>query len=231
MNILGLQKTTLLDYPQHVASTIFTGGCNYRCPYCHNGDLVLHPETMEAYSVDEVMEHFQKRSRMLTGICITGGEPTLQPDLYDFIVKLRQFSLPIKLDTNGSRPEVLKKLVTDGLIDYVAMDIKHCPDKYASIANMPGFSFDDVNASVSFLMSNVISYEFRTTLAKELHTTDDMKAIGQWLKGCQAYYLQPYKESEEVIHPVYHPHSKEELEAFVTILKADIPQVMIRGLD
>lgn len=231
MNILGLQKLTLLDYPQHVASTIFTGGCNFRCPYCHNGDLVLHGDTMEAFSEEEVFEHLHKRGHMLTGICITGGEPTIQPDLYDFIVKLRQFHLPIKLDTNGSASGFLNQLVHDGLIDYVAMDIKHCPDKYDTIVNRPDFNIEDIYASVEFLKKGLIDYEFRTTIAKELHSKEDIIAIGQWLSGAKQYYLQPYKESEEVINPIYSSYSKEELESFVTILQKDIPIVAIRGMD
>ena len=229
MLISGLQKTTLVDFPGHVASTIFTGGCNYRCPYCQNGDLVLHPEEVEPYSEDEVLSHLMRRKSVLTGVCITGGEPTLQPDLKDFIRKIKDLGFAVKLDTNGSHPVLLKELVEEGLLDYVAMDIKHSRAKYASVACASSFSLDDVAASVDFLKEGHVDYEFRTTLAKELHKESDMTAIGLWLMGAKNYYLQPYRESDQVISPGFHPHSKEELDTFVKILSAFIPNVAIRG--
>lgn len=229
MQISGLQKTTLVDYPGHVATTIFTGGCNYRCPYCQNSDLVLHPQNIKPYTEDQIFEHLNKRKNVLTGVCISGGEPTLQPDLKSFIKKVKDMGLCVKLDTNGSNPSLLKELVSEGLLDYVAMDIKHSRAKYASIACCPDFSLDAVAESVDFLKNGYVDYEFRTTLVKELHRESDITAIGVWLMGAKAYYLQPYRDSDSVISPGFHAHSGDELDTFVKILSAFLPMVKVRG--
>ena len=176
-----------------------------------------------------IFDHLKKRKSVLTGVCISGGEPTLQPDLADFIQKVKALGLAVKLDTNGSNPDVLKSLVAEGLLDYVAMDIKHSRAKYASVACCPSFSLDAVTESVDFLKEGHVDYEFRTTLVKELHKESDITAIGLWLMGAKAYYLQPYRDSETVISPGYHAHSREELDTFVKILSAFLPKVEIRG--
>ena len=149
MKICGLQKTTLLDFPGHVAATIFTGGCNFRCPFCHNSDL-LGNDAPAAFSEDEILNFLKKRRGILEGVAITGGEPTLQPDLRDFIIKIRELGYQIKLDTNGYRPDVLKSLCQDGLIDYVAMDIKTCKERYPVVAGIPSLQMDKIEESVSF---------------------------------------------------------------------------------
>ena len=228
MLISGLQKTTLVDYPGRVACTIFTGGCNFRCPYCQNSDLVLYPEETEPYSEEEIFDHLARRQGVLSGVCISGGEPTLQPDLKNFIRKIKDLGLAVKLDTNGSNPAVLKELITEGLLDYVAMDIKHSRAKYASVACSPSFNLDDIAESVDFLKEGHVDYEFRTTLVKEMHREADMTAIGMWLMGAKAYYLQPYRDSDTVICPGYHAHSREELDTFVKILSAFLPKVELR---
>lgn len=229
MLISGLQKTTLVDYPGRVACTIFTGGCNFRCPYCQNSDLVLYPEETEPYSEEEIFDHLARRQGVLSGVCISGGEPTLQPDMKNFIRKIKDLGLAVKLDTNGSNPAVLKELITEGLLDYVAMDIKHSRAKYASVACSPSFNLDDIAESVDFLKEGHVDYEFRTTLVKEMHREADMTAIGMWLMGAKAYYLQPYRDSDTVICPGYHAHSREELDTFVKILSAFLPKVELRG--
>lgn len=231
MLILGLQKTTLLDYPGHIASTIFTGGCNFRCPYCHNGDLVLNPAACESISEETIFEHLNKRRGTLEGVCITGGEPTLQPDLIDFISKIKSMGLLVKLDTNGTNPKVIEELLQRNLIDYIAMDIKHCPNKYNEVACMPSFSLDSIRQSVSIIMNSHIDYEFRSTVTSELHSDEDIMEIGAWLKGARAYYLQAYRESDNVINPIFSAPSKDKLLTWKNILEPLIHHVDIRGVD
>lgn len=231
MLILGLQKTTLLDYPGKVASTIFTGGCNFKCPYCHNRDLVIPPPDVLSYSEDEIFEHLLKKKKVLDGVCITGGEPTLHKDLPEFIHKIKDMGLLVKLDSNGTNPDMLEKLIAEGLVDYVAMDIKHCKEKYNSIACMNNFDIKAIESSVELLKEGKIDYEFRTTIMKECHELSDMASIGKWLSGAKAYYLQSYKESEQVINPIFSPHSTQVLETFVEALKQYVPNTNLRGID
>ena len=231
MHILGFQKTTLLDYPGHVAATAFTGGCNFRCPFCHNGDLVLHPRELPSFQEDEIFAHLKKRQGILDGVCITGGEPTLQPDLMDFIKEVRSLGYDIKLDTNGYQPDVVKELCAQGLIDYVAMDIKHAPAKYNTICNVPDFQLSHIMDTVEFLKSDAVPYEFRTTLIQELHTAADMISIGEWLSGAKAYFLQAYKDSDAVIQRGFHAHDRDTLQQFVELLEPYLPTVQLRGVD
>lgn len=198
LNIQGFQKTTLLDYPKHVASTIFFGGCNFRCPFCHNGDLVLSCNS-NIFSQKEILAYLEKRKRILDGVCITGGEPTLQQGLASFLEKIKELGLSIKLDTNGYRPQILKELCNFGLIDYIAMDIKGTPEKYANICGLQHMDFSKIEESVDFLKNGNIDYEFRTTVTKEFHTKEDFETIGSWLSGVKAYYLQGYQDSPQVI--------------------------------
>lgn len=232
MRIVGLMKTTLLDYPGKVASTIFTGGCNFRCPYCHNGDLVLDFQSMEPYSEEEIFEHLHKRKNTLGGVCITGGEPTLQADLPGFISKVKDLDLLVKLDTNGTNPSMLKSLLDEGLLDYVAMDIKHCKEKYNEVACMKNYSIKPIEESVDILMNCDIDYEFRTTVTRELHGIDDFVGIGEWLSNAKAYYLQPYKESEQVISKIFSTYTSEEFHKIIGILNNyNIENVEVRALD
>lgn len=199
MQIHGFQKTTLLDFPGHIASTVFTGGCNFCCPYCHNGNLVLRPGEMPVISQDEILAHLEKRRTILDGVCITGGEPTLQPDLEEFIRKIKALELKVKLDTNGYRPEILMDLCKQGLIDYVAMDIKGTPEQYEEITGVKPWDFNKIQASIYFLMSGEVPYEFRTTVVREFHSLEDLLEISGWISGARAYYLQNYQDSEQVI--------------------------------
>ena len=231
MVILGLQKTTLLDYPGKVASTIFTGGCNFRCPYCHNSELVMIPDDALAYSTRDIFEHLNQKKKILDGVCITGGEPTLHKDLPDFIRKIKDMGLLVKLDSNGTNPDMLHGLIDNKLVDYIAMDIKHSKAKYNDIACMKVFDITPVEESVALLMQDKVDYEFRTTIMRECHTASDMEEIGQWLAGAKAYYLQSYKESEQVMKPVFTPHSIDTLKGFVEILRPYIPNTNLRGVE
>ncbi|MBU5482484.1 anaerobic ribonucleoside-triphosphate reductase activating protein [Blautia sp. MSJ-19] len=229
--IHGLNKTTLLDYPGRVAATIFLGSCNFRCPFCQNSGLVLHPADEPTISEEEVLSFLKKRQGILEGVCISGGEPTLASDLEDFIRKIRALGYPVKLDTNGTRPDILKHLTESGLIQMAAVDIKACPDNYPSLTGMLHPDLDAVRETVDFLLHANLDYEFRTTVVKELHNENDFIEIGQWLKGAQAYYLQAYKDSEEVLQPGFSSYSLEDLEHFRDILHQTIPVVGIRGID
>ncbi|MBP5624677.1 MAG: anaerobic ribonucleoside-triphosphate reductase activating protein [Lachnospiraceae bacterium] len=230
MQIHGFNKTTLLDFPGHLASTVFTGGCNMRCPYCQNADLVLNPMSQPLISEEVVFDHIKKRKGIIEGVCITGGEPTLQKDLEDFIKRLKDLGVLVKLDTNGYRPEITRKLMENGLIDYVAMDIKSSLDEYHIVS---GVNLDTslIKESVELLKNGPIDYEFRTTVVKELHSKETFEKIGELLSGAKQYFLQGYIDSERVIERRFSSYTKEELEGFVTILKKTIKNVSIRGVD
>jgi len=232
MQIHGLQKLTLLDYPGHMSATVFTGGCNLRCPYCHNSELVLHPEAMPMIPEDEVFRFLRQRAKLLEAVCITGGEPTLQKDLGEFIAKVRSLGYRIKLDTNGCFPSILETLLASGNIDYVAVDIKHCKERYGEAVGIPGFRTDGLESSVRMLMSGSIPYEFRTTVMSELHDTDSMNRIGDWIAGARHYYLQPYRDSEQVMcRGQFHAPDRDTLIAWKELLTPRIPSVAIRGMD
>ena len=220
--IHGFNKLTLLDYPGRLAATIFLGSCNFRCPFCHNAGLVLAPESEPLIETEEVLKVLRKRKGILDGVCVTGGEPTLDPGLTGLLVQIKELGYPVKLDTNGTRPALVRELVDAGLVDYVAMDIKNSQEKYAETAG--------IRHLVEYLKSGVVDYEFRTTVVKELHKREDIEAIGQWLSGSRRYFLQNYKESEQVIRPVFTSYSREQLENFQQILRKTIPQVEIRGI-
>lgn len=230
VKIHGFNKLTLLDYPGKLACTIFLGSCNFRCPFCHNAGLVLAPEREPVIPIEEVMGTLKKRKGILDGVCITGGEPTMNARLPEFVQKIREMGYAVKLDTNGSHPEMLKSLVEQGLLDYVAMDIKNSPEKYSMTAGVSRVDLESVCESVDFLKSGAVDYEFRTTVVKELHKKEDMQTIGNWLSGSRRYFLQAYEESDQVIRPVFSSYSKEQLENFRQMLLEKIPQVEIRGI-
>ena len=231
MSIHGLNKLTLLDFPGKVAATLFLGSCNFRCPFCQNGDLVLCPASQPVIELEEVRRFVKKRQGILEGVCITGGEPTLYAGLEDLICTIRELGYAVKLDTNGYRPEVLKDLVSKNLLDMVAMDIKSDKDGYAMAAGREHLDISIIEESVSFLLEGHVPYEFRTTVAKELHTEETFANIGEWIAGCQAYYLQNYKESDGVILKGFHGFAIEELKGFKQILEKRIGHVGIRGID
>ena len=231
MKIYGLNKTTLLDYPGKVAATIFLGGCNFRCPFCQNSSLVLNPSAQPEIPVKEVLSFLKKRKGILDGVCITGGEPTLSPDLPELLREIRTLGYPIKLDTNGTHPDLLKTLTEQNLIQMTAVDIKACPDNYLALCGLVHPELDAVKETVEFLKNGTLDYEFRTTVIRELHSEKDFIEIGQWLTGAKAYYLQAYRDSEEVLQPGFSSYTRKELEHFREILKRPIPLVELRGID
>lgn len=231
MKIYGLNKTTLLDYPGKVAATIFLGGCNFRCPFCQNSSLVLNPSAQPEIPVKEVLSFLKKRKGILDGVCITGGEPTLSPDLPELLQEIRTLGYPIKLDTNGTHPALLKTLTEQNLIQMTAVDIKACPDNYPALCGLVHPELDAVKETVEFLKNGTLDYEFRTTVIRELHSEKDFIEISQWLTGAKAYYLQAYRDSEEVLQPGFSSYTRKELEHFREILKRTIPLVELRGID
>ena len=230
MNICGLQKTTLLDFPGHVAATIFTGGCNFRCPFCHNSDLLEFNRT-PLFSEEEILKFLAKRRGILEGVAITGGEPTLQPDLREFILRIRELGYKIKLDTNGSRPDILRALCEEGLIDYVAMDIKTCKERYSEVTGIPFLRIEGIIDSVEFLKQGTVPYEFRTTVVKELHSAEDFTRIGSWIQGASRYYLQNFTDSDHVLVPGFSSYSKQELVSFLEIVKPYVGFAELRGVE
>ncbi|MBQ7863085.1 MAG: anaerobic ribonucleoside-triphosphate reductase activating protein [Lachnospiraceae bacterium] len=245
MQLHGLSKLTLLDYPGHLACTAFTGACNFRCPYCHNAPLVLAPNSCPVITEEEFFDFLALRAGKLDGVCITGGEPTLQADLRQFIEKIKDRSLLVKLDTNGYQPEVLKSLLDAQLLDMVAMDIKNCRDYYAATSGIHEISFDLslIEKSISYLLQSGISHEFRTTVTKELHGPEQMQGIGMWLSGLASkifntgtlpspYYLQNFKDSGNLVGGAdtgFHPIEDEVLESYISILQPYIPNAKLRG--
>ncbi|MCR5322605.1 MAG: anaerobic ribonucleoside-triphosphate reductase activating protein [Lachnospiraceae bacterium] len=232
MKIHGYSQLTLLDYPGHLACTIFCGHCNFRCPFCHNASLVLHANEQPVISEEKIFEHLKKRQGILEGVAITGGEPTLHADLPDFIRRIRtETGLSVKLDTNGTNPKMLKELIEEGLIDYAAMDIKTSPARYALAAGLKALDMGDIFNSVEILMNSGIDYEFRTTIVDEIHHRDDLIEIGEWIAGAKAYYLQCYKDSGDLISPDgLHAPSLEKLELFRDIVIPFVPNTGIRGI-
>lgn len=231
MKIHGFQKTTLLDYPEHVAATIFLGGCNFRCPFCHNGQLVLDPASQPVIPEDEVLAYLEKRHGILEGVCITGGEPTLQEELADFIQRIKGLGYMVKLDTNGYRPEVLKALLQKGLLDYVAMDIKASPEHYSVAAGLETLDMTRIRESIRLLEQSGIPHEFRTTVVKGIHRTEEFDEIGRLLQGCTAYYLQGFRRSESMIGEGYEAFSVEEMKEMAALAEKYLNRVELRGVE
>ena len=227
--IKGLQTLTLLDYPGKVACTVFTGGCNFRCPFCHNGGIVLNPGAEPSIPAEKVFDLLKKRKGVLEGVCITGGEPTLWKGLWDFAREIKAMGYSVKLDTNGTNPELMHKLILAGVVDYVAMDIKNCPDKYAETIGVKGFNIQPVKDSVRLLLQGTAGYEFRTTVVKGMHTPQDIVEIGKWIQGAEKYFIQPYRDSDLVIDRSCERHSDEELQALLAAAREYVPAAELRG--
>ncbi|MCQ2427277.1 MAG: anaerobic ribonucleoside-triphosphate reductase activating protein [Clostridia bacterium] len=229
MNIQGLNKVTLLDYPGHVACTVFTGGCDYRCPFCHNSQLVLQP-AFSPIDEEEVFKLLSKRKGILDGVAITGGEPLLQKDVAQFCERVKAMGFAVKLDTNGNHPDVLKELLDRGLVDYVAMDIKNSPEKYAATVGIPGFTAENVLRSLELLRASGTDFELRTTAVKEFHDADSFRGIGEMIKGTKSYFIQNFVDSGAVIKDGLHGFEAEELEGFAEIVRPYVGSVAVRGV-
>ena len=229
MKLYGLQKLTLLDYPGHTACTVFTGGCNFRCPFCHNAGLVTRIDPTATMEEEAFFAFLEKRRGILDGVCITGGEPLMQPDIRPFIEKIKNLGFGVKLDTNGSFPDKLEELIDSGLIDYVAMDVKNTIDKYSETAGV-AVDTDAIEKSLDLLLEGRVDYEFRTTVVKELHTEEDIKKIASRIRGAKRFFLQNFVNSENLIGTGLSAHTPESMERMRLLATSYIQNVALRGI-
>lgn len=230
MKIHGLQKMTLLDFPGKVACTVFLGGCDMRCPFCHNAELIdgTAPAVMEE---EELLAFLKKRTGLLEGVAITGGEPLLREDTITLMEKIRDLGYPVKLDTNGTHPDRLRKILDRGLAAYVAMDIKNSPDRYAVTAGLEKLDMAPVKESVRLLLEGRTDYEFRTTVVAELHDADSFRGIGEWIRGARRYYLQKFTDRDTVPFGGFHAPEDEKMREYAAIAREYVPSAVIRGMD
>ena len=231
MFVAGLQKLTLLDYPGRVACTVFTAGCNFRCPFCHNAPLVLPERMGQDVTEEDVLAFLGKRVGILDGVAITGGEPLLHKEMAGFLQKIKEMGYSVKLDTNGSFPNHLKELVKAGLVDRVAMDIKNAPGRYGATVGIEGFDISGVEESKNFLLEGSIDYEFRTTVVKGLHTKESLTEAAEWIAGAKEYYLQQFKDSGDVIAiDGLGAYDEKEMHALADAVAEFVPSVKVRGV-
>ena len=231
MVIHGLQKLTLLDYPGHTACTVFTARCNWRCPFCHNASLVVRPDSQPIVTEPTFFAFLEKRRGLLDGVAVTGGEPTLNRDLPDFLAKVKAMGFETKLDTNGTNPKMLREILERGLADYVAMDIKAGRDNYPAVTGTLRPNLAAVEESVELLKESGVEHEFRTTVVKELHSDADFEDIAAWLSGEKRYFLQSFKDSGDLLTSNCSGCSADEMERFLQIVQKKIPGAAIRGMD
>ena len=230
MIINGFEKLSLVDYPGYTAATVFTGACNMRCPFCHNAILVIDAKHQPIVEEQYILDYLNKRKGIIDGLCITGGEPTLQKDLDKFIIKCKETGVKIKLDSNGTNPEILKSLIEQNLLDYVAMDIKNCKDKYSITANA-SIDLTKIQESIDILEASSIDHEFRTTLVKEFHTIDDIEKIAQWLDGTKKYYLQKFEDKGGCIQDGLHEVPLDQAHKMRDIASKFIKNVELRSYE
>ncbi len=230
MRIMGLQKLTLLDYPDKIACTVFLGGCNFRCPFCHNSSLISVNESESEVSYDELMTFLKKRVGTLDGVAITGGEPLINDDIETLLRDIKDLGYSVKLDTNGSFPSRLKYLIENGLVDYVAMDIKNSPEKYALTCGKKIMDLSGVTESINYLLKGNVPYEFRTTVVKELHEAADFEQIGKLIAGADAYYLQSFIDSGDILCDGFSAYDTDDLRFFRSLLVKYVPNTHLRGV-
>ena len=231
MRICGLQKLAMVDFPEKLAATVFTGGCNLRCPFCHNALLVNRlEENPETHSTEEVLAFLKKRKGFLDGVVLSGGEPLLAAGAAEFLAAVKGLGFAVKLDTNGCYPDRLKEILDQGLVDYVAMDIKNSREKYAETVGIPGFDITPIEQSVRLLQSSGVDFEFRTTVVKEFHTAQDFVSIGQWLAGSPRYFLQQFVDSGYLVGTGCTAVEPLELQAFADLARPFFNLVEVRGL-
>jgi pyruvate formate lyase activating enzyme len=229
MKICGLQKLSMVDYPGKLAATVFTGGCNLRCPFCHNALLVTRLDESPVLDEAEVLRFLACRRGFLDGVVLSGGEPLMHPDSIDFLAKVKALGFFVKVDTNGCYPQALAEILRRGLADYVAMDIKNRPDRYPQTVGLPHFSLRNVEESIDLLAQSSIDYEFRTTVVREFHTPEDIAAIACWIADSPAYYLQNFVDSGNLIHDGLHGFSSEDLQGLANAAKKHHKNVFLRG--
>ncbi len=231
MYLCGLQKLAMVDYPGKLAATVFTGGCNLRCPFCHNALLVTRLDETPELGEEAALSFLATRTKLLDGVVLSGGEPLLQPDAADFLRKIRQMGFAVKLDTNGFFPDRLSAILEEGLVDYVAMDIKNAPEKYPITCGIPGLDTAPVAESVKLLRQSGVDFEFRTTLVREFHTPEDLLAIGRWLESSPRYFLQAFVDSGNLVGSGCSPFTPQEMRDFSLLLRPFFGEVNLRGID
>lgn len=229
MDIQGLQKMTLLDWPGKVACTVFLGGCDFRCPFCHNSELLSGPMPI-LMDQEGLLEFLRKRQGLLDGVCVTGGEPLLRPGLPGLLDGIKNLGFPVKLDTNGNHPDRLVRLWEQGLVDYVAMDVKNSSERYPETVGVPGLDLTPVRDSVAWLLEGHVEYEFRTTAVRQLHDAASFQAIGRWLQGARRYYIQNFVDRDTVLQAGLSGFEKAELEAFASLVRPFVERVEVRGV-
>ena len=230
MKIHGLQKMTLLDFPGKVACTVFTAGCNFRCGFCHNASLVLRPGQAAPLSLEEFFAFLQKRRGILDGVCVTGGEPLLHEDLPALLAGIRELGFAVKLDTNGAYPERLEWILTQHLVDYVAMDLKNSPARYGETIGLPDFDLTPIHRSVELLMGGDTPYEFRTTIVEKFHDLPEIREMGQWIRGASGWFLQNFVDSGDLIDPETTGHTEEKMRELLSAAQEFIPSAALRGI-
>ena len=231
MRIAGLQKLTLLDFPGHTACTVFTAGCNLRCPFCHNSELVLPERTPPWLDEEEFFSFLSKRQGILEGVCVTGGEPLLQADIDRFLRRIKEMGFAVKLDTNGCFPQKLRQLVEQGLVDYVAMDVKNGRERYGETVGIADFDTAGVEESVQFLLSGVVDYELRTTVTVQHHDETSLSSLARWISGARRYALQSFRDSGDVLSAGLTPYSPEQMRHFVALVTPFVGEALLRGTD
>lgn len=231
MNICGLEKMSLVDYDGLVASTIFTGGCNFKCGFCHNSALVIGANNLVTIPEEEVLSYLSKRVGVIDGVCVSGGEPTLQRDLPEFLEKVKKLNLKVKLDTNGTRPDLIKSFKENGLVDYFAMDIKNDKKNYAKIIGFDSYNTLKVEQSIEYFLTSDADYEFRTTLISEYHSVENIKAIAEWIKGAKKYFLQKFRNGENCISSGLNEVPLERAKNFQNLLSPFIKKVALRSYE
>jgi len=229
MKIYGLEKLSLVDYDGFVSATIFTGGCNFRCGFCHNSPLVDGVNVLPPLDEEEVFSYLKKRYGILEGVCVSGGEPTLNKDLLSFLEKIKKIGYNVKLDTNGTNPDIVKSAYENGLVDYFAIDIKNNKESYGEIIGINGFNTSSVEKTVEYIILNVKDYEFRTTLIKEYHKKENILKIGEWINGAKKYALQKFILSENCISSALHGVEEKEAKEFLAIVSPFVKSAKLRG--
>jgi len=231
MEFIGIQKLSMVDYDAKLACTLFAGGCNFRCPFCHNSELVELDRNVSVLTMDEILKFLKTRVGLLDAVVISGGEPTFMSDLKERIIEIRKLGFLIKLDTNGSNPDVVKDLVNSGLVDYIAMDIKTDLEHYPEVIGKDEFPKEKIIETIRFLLEGHVDYEFRTTLVNEYHNIENIKLISKLINGAKKYCLQKFVESDTCFSKDLHPVSQEDVSKFKTALLPYIKNVVIRGYD
>lgn len=231
MDFSGWEKLSLVDFDDYITTTLFSSGCNFRCPFCHNGPLVLHPESASKIDFERILDYLRKRKGVVEGVCISGGEPTLGDDLLDKMREIKALGYKIKLDSNGYRPEIIQKALDEGLVDYFAMDIKNSPDLYGKTCGLKDMDVSRIIQSIALIMGSGKEYEFRTTIIKEFHSVESISEAAKMIQGADKYFLQMYVDRDGCIEHGFHAVDKEEAEQMRKAASSFVKAAYLRNYD